>query len=134
MNDRPPPRWHKPIDAAGDHPLTSFVLFIFVLMLLGVVSAIRSDQEPINTDMLSLVGFTDADPVRAAGTKRIGDYAERRQTWIVSHPQLDQAYLAAEALQADLADSDLYDLSQATAQVTDADVLAIYEAYRYQLA
>ncbi|MCZ6855893.1 MAG: hypothetical protein O7G86_18415 [Gammaproteobacteria bacterium] len=134
MNDRPPPRWHKPIDAAGDHPLTSFVLFIFVLMLLGVVSAIRSDQEPINTDMLSLVGFTDADPVRAAGTKRIGDYAEQRQTWIISHPQLDQAYLAAEALQADLADSDLYDLSQATAQVTDADVLAIYEAYRYQLA
>lgn len=134
MIDTPPPWWHKPIDTAGNHPLASFILFLFMLLLLGVTSAIRSEQEPINTDMLSLVDFAGSDPFREAGMKRIGDYAERRQTWIISHPQSDQAYLAAKALQADLTDSALYDLDQATAQMADVDLLAIYEAFRYQLA
>ncbi|MCZ6618966.1 MAG: hypothetical protein O7E57_12625 [Gammaproteobacteria bacterium] len=134
MIESPPPWWHELIDTAGKRERASFGLFLFALMLLGMTGALRSASEPINTDMLSLVGVEGSDPVKKAATRRINHYAERQQIWIVSHPQFERAFEAAKALQADLKDSILYDLPESAALAADADILGIYESYRYQLA
>ena len=134
MIESPPPWWHELIDTAGKRERASFGLFLLALLLLGMAGALRSASEPINTDMLSLVGVAGSDPVKKAATRRINDYAERQQIWIVSHPQFERAFEASKALQADLAESVLYDLRESATLAADADILGIYESYRYQLA
>jgi len=134
VNDSPPPGWHKLVDSVAEHSLVSFILFLSALVLIGGLGFARSASEPINTDMLSLLAVEGGDAVREAGTLRVNDYGEQRQTWIVSHPGSGQAYEVAVALQADLAESGLYTVVGSASQATDSEIRSIYDAHHYQLA
>jgi len=135
MINQPSSWWPQVTQSAAERPLISMLVFIFILGMLGVWSLLAADPSPIKSDMMSLVYETGSDTVREAALTRMRNLSNQQQLWIVSHPDRDIAFTAAESISGKLAASDLfYSNGLASGSLNQTALTEFYADHPFQLA
>lgn len=127
--------WRRAVGWTSRHPRLALLLFLLTFASLGVWASLRSDANPVNSDLFALVAGSDEDAIRGAGLARMRHLSERQQTWIVSHPDMEVAYATAADLAERLTASGLFASVGGPGNASVAsDVISFYSSYPYQLA